>query len=485
MTLNSATTLDGTTLASSTYSFVIDSGQSNQEFVIADCTGTTCTNMQRGLSAITGTTTVAQNQYSHRKLASVDIVDAPLIIKLTNMANGLDKYPAILSYIAGIGCNAGSPTSAICDNGYIKSLVNQGAATSTETLGGIVRLATKAQQAATYYGGANDPAVLYSRYSSSTPSTPQSVSANTTIISGATGYLTQTWLDLTAWWHYSQLFADQASSTNATTTNLTVTGNAIFSGTIAGVAGTASTSQWAANATWNKPSGAKVVTIQVWGGGGGGGGADTDTSGAGGGGGGAFNTITMQASALPSSVSITIGAAGGAGAAGGNGGDGGQTCFSSSATCGGTIYITAFGGKGGQADCGGSTTCAGSGGGGGGPLGGAAATDSTFGGGGGGTTGANSVYGGGGGGGNTNGITSGAGGNSVWGGGGGGGGAGGSASAGGTSFYGGAGGTGGNNNVGNAGSVPGGGGGGAGRTSTTNRIGGAGAAGQVIVITYF
>lgn len=98
MTLTTATTLDATTLASSTYSFVIDSGQPNQEFVIADCTGTSCTNMQRGLSVVTGTTTIASLQQTHRRTASVDIVDAPLILKLSQILNGISTIPNVLSY---------------------------------------------------------------------------------------------------------------------------------------------------------------------------------------------------------------------------------------------------------------------------------------------------------------------------------------------------------------------------------------------------
>lgn len=98
MTLVSATTLDGTSLSSSTYSFILDEGTASQEFVKADCTSTTCTNMQRGISTITGTSTVAALTKNHRKGASVKITDAPLLLNLTRIVNGTGTLPNILSY---------------------------------------------------------------------------------------------------------------------------------------------------------------------------------------------------------------------------------------------------------------------------------------------------------------------------------------------------------------------------------------------------
>lgn len=120
-----------------------------------------------------------------------------------------------------------------------------------------------------------------------------------------------------------------------------------------GLAATVDIQTFAAAGTWTKPANAKLVQVTCIGGGGGGGGgpkvaASSSASGGGGGGGGTRIISMFNASALPATVSVIIGAggAGGAGATstgdGSNGsGPGGDTIFGASLA---SAYVAAHGG---------------------------------------------------------------------------------------------------------------------------------------------
>lgn len=104
-------------------------------------------------------------------------------------------------------------------------------------------------------------------------------------------------------------------------------------------------------ATWTKPTGAKLVKVQLWGGGGSGG---SNTGDAGGGGGGVYVEGTFPASALGSTETVTIGAGGVGVATGNNGNPGGNSSFGS--------LVTAYGGGGGGQGAAGNNGGGGSGG---------------------------------------------------------------------------------------------------------------------------
>lgn len=103
----------------------------------------------------------------------------------------------------------------------------------------------------------------------------------------------------------------------------------------------------AGSSTWTKPVGALFVMVEVWGAGGGGGsgakGNSTSITGGTGGAGGAYTQRLFNASELPSTVSVVVGAGGNGGAAqttagsnGNNGTAGGASKFGA--------YLTAYGG---------------------------------------------------------------------------------------------------------------------------------------------
>lgn len=115
MTLVSATDAAGTSLASSTYGFVIDEGTATEEFVLANCTGTACTGMTRGVSPITGNTTVTALKKAHRRGASVKITDSPLLLIMARTLNGQDSLPNKLYYS---GTNTFSSSTELISKGY-------------------------------------------------------------------------------------------------------------------------------------------------------------------------------------------------------------------------------------------------------------------------------------------------------------------------------------------------------------------------------
>lgn len=105
----------------------------------------------------------------------------------------------------------------------------------------------------------------------------------------------------------------------------------------------ASRSTFTASGVWNKPLGARQVMAQVQGGGGAGGGATTATSGnasmGGGGGAGGYAEVLLDATAVASSVTVTVGN-GGTGVAAADGGNGQSSSFGA--------HCVATGGSGGE-----------------------------------------------------------------------------------------------------------------------------------------
>jgi hypothetical protein len=105
--------------------------------------------------------------------------------------------------------------------------------------------------------------------------------------------------------------------------------------------------------TWTKPAGCKWVEIICIGAGGGGGSGHAHSSanraGGGGGGGGGISEVRYRYVALPSTLTVTIGAsgAGGAGVSAINNGNAGSTGGTTSVTASGITYCSAAGGGGG------------------------------------------------------------------------------------------------------------------------------------------
>lgn len=133
------------------------------------------------------------------------------------------------------------------------------------------------------------------------------------------------------------------------TVNTTTNGLVVHDGTTAGghtvgigLSGLANVAYFTSSDTWTKPTASNFAFIRVTarGGGGAGGGGNQSSRPAFGGNQGALGVVIIQAAALSSSETVTIGSGGAEKTAAGTGADGGDSSFGS--------HITARGGTGGQ-----------------------------------------------------------------------------------------------------------------------------------------
>lgn len=188
LTLTSATDAAGTTLASSTYGFVIDEGTASQEMIRASCTGTACTGLVRGLNPVNGTSTVSALQKSHRRGASVKITDGPLLLVVSNILAGRDTIPTPIKYDSSISTSTiALDGSNLASVNYANSLSFGAIPPASETVAGFVELATGAEAAAgTSAGGTTYRLALPAVIATSTWNSTSSA-ANKIPVTGSTG----------------------------------------------------------------------------------------------------------------------------------------------------------------------------------------------------------------------------------------------------------------------------------------------------------
>lgn len=219
MTLTSATDKTGTALASSTYAFIIDENSSSEEMVLADCTGTACVRITRGINPITGTSTTASLQKAHRRGASVKITDGPQLMILSRIINGNGTVPNTLHYASTLS-GISADTTAIPDVNYVNSVAIAGASNGSETTKGIIQLATALQSASsTSLGSTGAALVQASIYATDTPQRGCAVGYTSTagagcsVIASLSGKIKQAWIDLTEAFTFTGAVTIPASDT--------------------------------------------------------------------------------------------------------------------------------------------------------------------------------------------------------------------------------------------------------------------------------
>lgn len=259
MTLSSALTKDGTNLASSTYSFIIDEGTASQEFVKADCTSTVCTNMARGLSVITGTTTITSLAKKHSRGASVKITDAPILLNLTRIISGIGTLPNKISYtnVSTTSIANGGDDQVLVNKGYSDFVGSTGCANASETTRGCSELATQIEMASTTTTGATGAGLtLQAKYATSSPK----IAGLYVPITQNDGKLSPNFIATSSSYNYlvaaSTTFIGRTEIlANSTTTNpLVVNGKPIAFPTTQGAASSTLVNDGTGSLTWATPN---------------------------------------------------------------------------------------------------------------------------------------------------------------------------------------------------------------------------------------
>lgn len=187
----------------------IEPGRTKREFVsftgITQNSGgtATLTGVIRGLSPIAPYTASTTQQVSHSGGVQVIISNPPQLYNDAAFKANDETITGLFAFTGELPTNPkiATTSSQLVNKAALDASVNQGAATSTESNGGIVELATAIEMASSTDGGADQPLVLQAKHSTSTPldacDGTSTVGALCGVVAENDGKLNQLWIDLT------------------------------------------------------------------------------------------------------------------------------------------------------------------------------------------------------------------------------------------------------------------------------------------------
>jgi hypothetical protein len=145
----------------------IDEGRTDQEFVCGTVSGTSVTGLSRGISFLTGTTTIAGNQWAHRKGANVKVTDYPALIIVQRILGGTDTIANILRYTSHPTFTG---TTDVVDKKYVDDAAFSGAGVidATTAARGVSQLASGLQAASSTAQGSSGVLVIPASLATST-----------------------------------------------------------------------------------------------------------------------------------------------------------------------------------------------------------------------------------------------------------------------------------------------------------------------------
>jgi hypothetical protein len=204
----------------------LEPGKSKKEFISftgisqsGSDTKATLTGVTRGLGFVSPYTASTTLQQSHSGGSKFIISNSPQFhAKQAGLTNS-ESVTGLWTFNTVLPTTSLTPTTTtqFTPKTYVDNVANQGAATSTESLGGIVELATQTEMASTTDLGAERPLVLQAKYATSTGQ----VDGLYIPITENDGYLNQNFIDLTesyTWTGQHNFDAATTTFSSATTT---------------------------------------------------------------------------------------------------------------------------------------------------------------------------------------------------------------------------------------------------------------------------
>jgi len=147
LTLSRSTDDDGSTLSGVFY-LTVDEGTASEEHMIVTLVGSAGTISTRGVSRVDGVTSKTANKFAHSRGASVKITNLALL-RVIRRLNGAEAFDSVdltgVNSISGLATPTSGETTKACNIAYANALAIAGAPDATESVKGIVELATYAE----------------------------------------------------------------------------------------------------------------------------------------------------------------------------------------------------------------------------------------------------------------------------------------------------------------------------------------------------
>lgn len=256
---------------SDTFYLTLEPGnRTRQEFVscttvVQNASTATLSGCSRGLSPISPYTASTTLQFAHAGGTQLIFSNSPQFYNQFVAKANDEDITGLYTFNTVLPTSSLTATTSaqLTTKGYVDTIANQGAATSSETLGGISELATQIEMASSTDLGVTRPLVLQAKYATSSPG----YAGLWTVVTDNAGKIAQAFLDLTASFTLTGNWTFNAGGTATTTFNRGVDIDAdsdtpliintqpyVFPTSDGTASSTALFTNGSGNLTWNYPS---------------------------------------------------------------------------------------------------------------------------------------------------------------------------------------------------------------------------------------